>query len=87
MDKQIAGTVAAARKQWWLKINTKPARTLGTDGASYPYVIRVTYSVDGKEYSKRKWIHAGCKIPEVGSAVQVKYCSAKPAKAKLVLSE
>lgn len=84
MDKQTTGTVVAATKQWWLKINSKPARMIGTDGAVYPYVIKAAYCVDGKEYTKRKWINAGQPVPKVGSSVQVMYCSDRPSKAKLL---
>ncbi len=27
MDKQTTGTVIAATKQWWMKVNRKPMRT------------------------------------------------------------
>ena len=84
MDKQTTGTVIAAAKQWWLKVNTKPIRTHTLDGAIFPYVIKVQYIVDGKEYTKRKWIHAGQPVPRVGSSVQVMYSSDKPSKAKLL---
>lgn len=84
MDKQTTGTVTAVTKQWWLKVNKKPVRALGTQGATYPYVIKVTYSVDGKEYTKRKWINAGQPVPKVGSDVQVVYSSEKPSKAKIL---
>lgn len=84
MDKQTTGTVTAVKKHWWLKVNQKPVRVLGTQGATYPYVIKVTYSVDGKEYTKRIWINAGQPIPKIGSDVQVMYNSEKPSKAKIL---
>ena len=84
MDKQITGTVTAVTKQWWLKVNKSPVRVLGTQGATYPYVIKVTYSVDGKEYTKRKWINAGEPVPKVGSEVQIAYSEDKPSKAKIL---
>ena len=84
MDKQTTGTVVAATKQWWLKVNSKPVRGLGTSGAIYPYVIKVTYLVDGKEYTKRKWINAGQHIPQVGGNIEVMYSSDKPSKAKIL---
>ena len=28
MDKQTTGTVIAAAKQWWMKVNRKPMRML-----------------------------------------------------------
>ena len=84
MEKETIGTVVSAKKQWWLKINTKSVRLHPLDGATFPYVIGVKYSVDGKEYLKRKWIGAGQPVPPVGSSLPVVYDTAKPAKAKIL---
>ena len=84
MDQQTIGTVTAAKKQWWLKINTKAGRTHPLDGAAFPYIIKVTYSVDGKEYAKRKWINPGQPVPKVGGQVQVLYDTEKPGRAKIL---
>lgn len=50
------------------------------DGAEFPYIIKIEYTVDGKAYTKRKWINAGDPVPKVGSNVQVMYNSDKPPK-------
>ena len=84
MDKQTAGTVVAKTKQWWLKVNRKPIRMHALDGAEFPYIIKIEYTVDGKAYRKRKWISAGKPVPKVGSNVQVMYNSEKPSKAKIL---
>ena len=84
MDQQTTGTVIAVAKQWWLKVNTKMFRMHPLDGATFPHIIKVKYTVNGTEYSKRKWLHAGWPIPEVGATVQVVYSSGKPAKAKIL---
>ena len=83
MDKETTGMVTSAAKQWWLKINTKPIRMHALDGAIFPYIIKIQYTVDGKDYTKRKWISAGCAVPAVGSSVTVRYCTDKPNKAKV----
>lgn len=83
MDKQITGTVVAATKQWWMKVNRKPVRMHAQDGAEFPYIIKIKYTVDGKAYTKRKWISAGESVPHVGDNVQVIYNSDKPSKAKI----
>jgi hypothetical protein len=75
MDKQTTGIVIAATKQWWLKVNRKPMRLHTLDGAEFPYIIKIEYTVDGKAYTKRKWINAGDPVPKVGSNVQVMYTS------------
>ncbi len=41
------------------------------DGAEFPYIIKVEYTVDEKAYTKRKWINAGNPVPMIGSNVQV----------------
>ena len=46
MDKQTAGTVVATTKQWWLKVNRKPIRMHALDGAEFPYIIKIEYTVD-----------------------------------------
>ena len=84
MDKKTVGTVIAASRQWWLKINTKPVRMHALDGAIFPYIIKVKYTADGKEYIKRKWISAGNPVPNVGSSVTVAYSENKPSKAKIL---
>ena len=65
MDKQTAGTVVATTKQWWLKVNRKPMRMHALDGAEFPYIIKIEYTVDGKAYRKRKWISAGKPVPKM----------------------
>lgn len=84
MDQQTTGTVIAAAKQWWLKVNTKAFRTHPLDGATFPHIIKVKYTVDGTEYTKRKWINAGQSVPKIGGTVQVRYSADKPSKAKIL---
>jgi len=78
------GTVISVAKQWWLKINTKPVRMHPLDGAIFPHIIKVQYTVDGNTYIKRKWIGAGRPVPAVGSSMTVLYCREKPNKAKVL---
>ena len=84
MDKETMGTVISVKKQWWLKINTKPVRTHALDGAIFPHIIKVQYTVDGKTYIKRKWIGANCQPPAEGSSVTVLYCGNNPNKANIL---
>ena len=84
MDKQTTGTVIAATKQRWMKVNREPMRMHALDGAEFPYIIKIEYTVDGKAYIKRKWINAGAPVPKVGSSVRVMYNSDKPSKAKML---
>ena len=54
MEKETMGTVISVIKQWWLKVNRKPARVHAMDGAAFPHTIKVKYTIDGKEYICRK---------------------------------
>ena len=84
MEKETIGTVLSAKKQWWLKVNTKPIRMGAFDGATFPHIIKVQYVVDGNTYTKKKWIGAGKEVPAVGSKLTVLYFSNKPSKAKIL---
>lgn len=85
MYKETTGTVISAKKQWWFKVNTKPARLNASDGAVFPYIIKVTYRVDAKEYTRWGWIPAGFNVPNVGSTVGIRYSADKPSKSKILL--
>lgn len=42
MEKETMGTVISVIKQWWLKVNRKPARVHAMDGAAFPHTILIT---------------------------------------------
>lgn len=84
MNKKTIGTVLSVAKQWWLKVNTKPVRLHALDGATFPHIIKVKYTVDGQDYVKRKWINAGDHVPCAGSRVDVLYDDSRPSKAKIL---
>ena len=83
-QRETMGTVVSVAKQWWLKVNTKPIRTGPLDGAAFPHIIKASYTVDGFEYSKRKWVGAGSPVPGIGTGVKVIYDAEKPSKAKII---
>ena len=83
MTLKTVGTVVTVAKQWWLKVNTKAVRVHPLDGATFPHIIKVRYTVGGKDYFKRKWIGPGKPVPAVGSTVTVLYSPEKPSKAKV----
>ena len=87
MHKETMGTVISVAKQWWLKINTKPIRMHALDGAAFPHIIKVQYTVEENEYVKRKWIGAGKSVPAMGSPVKVRYSAENPGKAEIVWPE
>ena len=84
MEKEVIGTVISVKRQWWLKVNTKTIRMHALDGATFPYIIKVKYTVNGKDYIKKKWIGPGYPVPNVGSSLMVTYCVEKPTKAKIL---
>jgi len=85
MKKETRGTVTAVKTQWWLKVNTKAVRFGPLDGATFPHVVKVIYSVNGTEYTRRKWVSAGSPVPSVGNTVTVVYPEDKPQKARILL--
>jgi len=85
MENKTIGTILAVKKQWWLKVNTKPMRKHAFDGAIFPHIVKVKYSVDGVEYIKNKWLGASIKCPGVNEQVTVIYYEENPSKFKLDL--
>jgi len=84
MEYKTTGTVVSVKKQWWLKVNTKPVRMHALDGATFPHIIKVRYVVNGSEYFKKKWIRACDQPPTVGAKVNVLYNENKPSKSKVL---
>ena len=85
MKNEAEGIVTSVKKQWWLKINTKPVRLHSSDGAIFPHIITVSYTLDGREYTARKWIKASLTPPQTGDKVTVVFDTGKPQKAKVSL--
>ena len=84
MDQKTTGTVISVKKQWWLKVNTKPVRMHALDGATFPHIIKVRYVVNGNEHFKRKWIRACDQPPAVDTEVTVLYDENRPSKSKVL---
>ncbi len=85
MEGKTVGAVTRVSRQWWLKVNSKAVRVVGGDGAQYPHVVTVKYTVHGREYTKREWLSAGTPAPTPGATVTIAYCEEKPARAKMML--
>ena len=84
MEQKTIGAVVSVKKQWWLKVNTKPVRMHALDGATFPHIIKVRYVVNGDEYFKRKWIRACDQPPFIGAEVTVLYDEKQPSKSKVL---
>lgn len=83
MEKKTIGIVTSVKKQWWQKVNKKAARLTATDGATFPHIIKIQYDVDGKEYTKTKWLSAGSSAPSIGTKVTVVYDECNPKKCSI----
>lgn len=84
---QTKGEIISAKKQWWLKIRTKAVRLGPADGAIFPYVVKIKYCAEGKEYLRKKWIKASQKPPLVGDVVVIVYQKQNPKKFKVILNQ
>lgn len=82
--QRTTGTIISAKKLWLLKINKKPIRKGPLDGAAFPYIIKVRYIVEGKEYISRKWIGTEYPVPVEGDIVQLAYEEGQPERIKIV---
>lgn len=84
MQKRTTGTVISAKKQWWFKVNTKSFRKGPLDGATFPYIVKVKYTAEGREYVKTKWIGPEYPAPAEGQVLQLVYDDERPDKIKVV---
>ena len=83
IESKAVGTILSVKKQWWLKVNTKPVRKHALDGATFPHIVTVKYTVDGVEYTKKKWLKSFVTPPSVNEQVAVIYRTDKPTKFRL----
>ena len=83
MEKKTVGTVLSVKRQWWLKVNTKSVRNGLLDGATFPHIVKVKYTVDGSEITKSKWLGASVTPPCVNDSIAVIYREEKPTKCRL----
>ena len=83
MEKRTRGTILSVKTQWWLKVNTKAVRSGPLDGAAFPHIVKVKYTVDGNEIVKNKWLGANILPPSVNGSVTVVYREDKPTKFRL----
>lgn len=73
MEACTKGTVISTNRLWWLKINKKPIRTHLLDGADFPTVITVQYSVLVLIIKKEKFIGVGTSCQKRGNELSVFY--------------
>lgn len=78
MDMETMGTVVAVAQQGWMKFNTKPLRAHSLDGSIFPHIVKVKYTVDGRDFICKQWVEAGDRVPDEGESVKVLYSSERP---------
>ena len=83
MEKRTVGIVHSVTRQWWLKVNTRAVRFGPLDGARFPHIVKVRYTVEGREIVKRKWLGARFTPPCVGEEIDVIYREDKPTRCRL----
>ena len=42
IESKTVGTILSVKKQWWLKVNTKPIRKHALDGATFPHIVTLS---------------------------------------------
>ena len=52
MEQKTIGTVISVKKQWWLKVNTKPVRMHALDGATFPHIKKLAIWLMERSISK-----------------------------------
>ena len=85
IESKTVGTILSVKKQWWLKVNTKPIRKHALDGATFPHIVTVKYTVDVNEIVRKKWLKSFVTPPSVNEQVAVIYRTDKPTKFRLEL--
>mgnify|MGYP003295354721 FL=1 len=79
------GTIQKVTKCWWIKVNTKPVRMHAFDGAIFPHIMTFTYTVNGIEYKKRKYIGLRSDTIGIFGNVDVYYDKDKPSRCAIKL--
>lgn len=79
------GKIEKVTKCWWMKVNKKSARINSLDGALFPHLMTVTYSVNGKKYKKTKYIGLRENLIGIFGTVDVFYDKDKPSRCVIKL--
>ena len=82
---KTTGKILKVHKCWWLKVNKSPVRINGLDGTLFPYLMTVSYSVNGKKYKKTKFIGLRENLIGIFGTVDVFYDKDKPSRCTIKL--
>lgn len=67
---KTTGVIISAKTCWWLKINTKAIRVHALDGSVFPQILKVRYTANGEERTKRKLLRPVRAPLSVGTTVK-----------------
>lgn len=76
----VDGRIIKINKLWWIKINKKNFRTSPLDGATFPYKVRIEYTVNDRKYERSKFIYWSNDSVNIGDSVIVTYKQNNPLK-------
>ena len=76
----VTGKVTEVKRCWWLKVNTKPVRMSGMDGAVFPNIICFTYEVGGSTSQGSRYVGLSPVYPREGAKLTVFYDERNPAR-------
>ena len=78
--KPVQGVVTGVKECRWLKVNTKPVRTSGMDGAKFPHIVSFRYEVEGRQYTGSRYVSWSARCPNVQEQIAVYVDGTNPAK-------
>ena len=84
-ENRTNGMIEKVTKCLWLKFNTKPVRMNTLDGALFPYLMTVSYTVNGRKYKKTKYIGLREGLIGIFGTVNVYYDKNKPSRCAIRL--
>lgn len=76
----VDGRIIKINKLWWIKINKKNFRTAPLDGATFPYKVRIEYTVNDRKYERSRLIYWSNDSVNIGDSVIVTYEQNNPLK-------
>ena len=76
----VDGKIIKINKLWWFKINQKNFRTTPLDGATFPYKVRIEYTVNDRKYERSRFIYWSNDSVNIGDSVIVTYEQNNPLK-------
>ena len=77
---KVDGRIFNINKLLWIKINKKNFRTSPLDEATFPYRVRIEYTVNDRKYERSRFIYWSNDSVNIGDSVIVTYEQNNPLK-------